>query len=172
MLRCAALRSRGHHDAEQARGPRILAQQATDTPLDFTQVAALPLTGAANLGQARFDPVHKTLPHSLFFSRSVGTAAQNEGLDTVGSRTPLDLQTFPECFPATAPHRVGELLEPTPRRTDNVPRPAFLQPIQGCFADHAAIQNPDACLAAVTCLQAPDDLFHGRAIVAVAGKHL
>ena len=87
-------------------------------------------------------------------------------------RTALDFQPLADRLPTAVAQGVGELLQPGPRRADDVARTAFFQPVECRLADHAAIQDPDASAAAVTGFHAGDDFPDGGAIVAVAGEDL
>src|SRR5262249_39827854 len=84
----------------------------------------------------------------------------------------LHFQSHADRLPTAVVQRLGKLLEPAPRRADDVPRAALPQPVQRRLADHAAIQHPDALLAAVAGLHARDDFLDRGAVVPIAGDHL
>src|SRR5262249_17586654 len=141
-------------------------------PLDLARVAAPAPAGGADLLQPRDHSVHEALAHGLLLGGPVGAAAQDEGLHAVAVGTALDLQPFALRPPVAAAHVAGELLEPAARRADDVARAALLQPTETRLANHTAVQDPDAPLAAIEGLHARHDLLQGRAVLAVAGEDL
>src|SRR5262249_3940888 len=159
-------------DAEQACRARVLAQQPSHAALDPARVAAPPPAGRAGLEQPGPGGGDEALAHGLLLRGAGVAAAEDEGLGAVGVWTALDLQPVAQRLPAAVAQGGGEPLEAAPRRADDVARAAAAQPGQGGLADHAAVQHPDAPLAAVAGLHARHDLLDGGAVGAVAGEAL
>src|SRR5262245_1212900 len=168
----AAVRPRLDDHVEQPGRTRVLAQQPAHAPLDLAHGAAPPPAGRTDLAPPGDDAGHEPLTQRLFLAGAGGAAAQDEGLDAGVVRTALDLPSVPQCFPRAVPNGVSDLLETAAWRADDGPRAASLQPAQAGLADHAAVEDPAAPLAAVPVLHARDGLPQRRAVVAVAGENL
>src|SRR5262249_43483241 len=125
-----------------------------------------------DLEQPRADAGDEALAHGLLFGGAGGTTAEDEGVGALALGAALHLQPLAQHLPGALAQGGGERPQPAARRADDVARAAPPQPGQRVLADHAAVEYPDAAVAAVAGFHAGDDLGHGGAVVAVAGEDL
>ena len=138
-------------DVEQARGPRVLSQQASDASLDRPDLLRTLAAAGGDFGQSLLDPFFEPRVHRLLFLAPIATATKNVGLlAAVGTRAQLDLQALADRVPVLRRQLLLESFELALGRSHDVlPLPGF-EEVEVVFRDHAAVQRPDALRPAVT----------------------
>lgn len=111
--------------------------------------------------------------HRLLFAASVGGAAQDHGLVSLGIARELDLNALADRAPAVLAAKLrGKLLQLRLRRADDVAPACLAQPRQVLAAGHTAVGDPDAPQHAMPGLHGGHDRLQSSRIVGVASEHL
>jgi hypothetical protein len=162
---------RQHSNLHLERSGRTLValQQPAEATVGDRRVAeATTLGRLAELVQSRFQSFQKSLVHRFFFFPPIGAARQHKGLRALWPGHQLDFDTVLHGVPVAFGQGTLELAEHPLGRADDVLATAVAQELQVFFADHAAVQHPDALRLAVLRFHGRDDIGDGFAVVGVA----